>query len=176
MIYFILSLSTILLVLLYNHLKYNNAKVELEKVKKHFIFNCKKDFDGDFTQYNKLSENQKLFLDNLSEYLSCNNLPYLLNRKIYDIFCLKIKNENQSNQLSKISYKFKNYYCVNDIYDLLYFIDNQYHEYIKNHKDLNFKILNTTLFGKEKIDDDELLNMVLNMTLKEFTVTFSTLY
>ncbi len=175
MIYFILSLSIILLALLYNYLKYSNAKAELEKVKNHFIINCQKNFDGNIAQYNKLSENQKQFLDNLSMYIGCNNLLHLLNKKMYDIFCLDMKKVNRSNQLNKLSYKFKDYYCVKDIYDVLYFVDKQYHEYIKNHKDLNFELLNINLFGKEHIGDDELLNMVLNMTLKDFVITFSSL-
>jgi hypothetical protein len=160
---------------LYDYLRYNNAKKELVKIRNHFMHNCKKSLNIKNNSYNELSKNQKSFLKNLSVYIDCNQLPYLLNTKMYNIFCLNSKEINQSKQLRKLSYRFKSYYCVSDIFIVIEFIDKQYHEYINSNKVLNFKSFNTSLFGKEHIDDDELLNMILSMTLKEFIIAFSPL-
>ncbi|WP_169308520.1 hypothetical protein [Nitratifractor salsuginis] len=145
----------------------------MSEIEKHFAEICKKDISYIPEEYNLLSKKQKHFLDNLSKYLNCEKLPYLLDKKIYNIFCLSIKNINIT--LNKFLFRHNNHYCSHAVYDLLYFIDRQYQKYIEINKDINLHALNTKLFGKEKIDDEELLHTILDMTLKDFVIRFSVL-
>jgi hypothetical protein len=171
----ILALSLIMFALIYNYIKYNSAKKELKKIKYHIANNCKKSLPNNQIKYDDIAESQKLFLDDLSRFLECNNLPNLLNKKMYEIFCVDSQYINQSKGLKELAYKYKNFYCSNDIFDILYYIDRHYHKYNLEHNNKDSKTLNMKLFGREHIEDEELLNLILNMTLKEFVNRFSLL-
>ncbi len=171
----ILALSLIIFALIYNYIKYNSAKKELKKIKYHIANNCKKSLPNNQIKYDDIGESQKLFLDDISRFLECDNLPNLLNKKMYEIFCVDSQYINQSKGLKELAYKYKNFYCANDIFDILYYIDRHYHKYNLEHNNKDSKMLNIKLFGRGHIEDEELLNLVLNMTLKEFVNRFSLL-
>lgn len=171
MIYVVLGIAIVLFALLYNHLRYKDALLAVEKLKDHLKKNCENSMDSNHIVHDKFSKSQKLFLDNFSKYMECNKLLYQLDLKMHDIFCLKIK---KINRLDKLAYKFEDYYCI-DVYRIIDFLDDLYHKYSINNKNLNFNTFNIQLFGKENIDDDELLSIILKMTLKEFIVNFAVL-
>lgn len=175
MIYFVLGVSIVMLALLYNHFMYKDAMNTVDKLKDYLQKNCENSITPSLNLYNELSKEQRLFLDKFSKYMECNKLLYQLHLKMHDIFCLDIKKIEQTNRLDKLTYKYEDYYCANDVYEILYFIDNLYEKYLKSNKNLNYKAFNVQLFGKEIIDDNELLNYILKMTLKEFVITFSVL-
>ena len=67
MIYFVLGIAIVIFLLIYNHLRYKDALMLVEKLNNHFKKNCENMMDSNHTLYDKLSKNQKLFLDDFSK-------------------------------------------------------------------------------------------------------------
>ena len=154
----------IVLFIVYDKLKYNNARHCLNLLYKHYKSLCHT--TSNIKEYSQFSEKKKMFIEDLGNHIGCTNIKNVLHLKINEIFCIKYT--DLSNKCNKLVHLFDKYYCVSNIYELQHYIEKLYDDFINIHKDYDTIALNKKIFGKDYLEnDDDLINTILEVTLHD---------
>jgi|GEM_PF-4509348 len=121
-----------------------------------------------------LSNKEEMFLEDLKGYLKCQNITISSEVYLRDIFCLHI-DDSQSKILKELMfYTQKKYYCASDVYILFNFVEDKFTKYL-DHNDVSSSELNISLFGSDKLEEDEVIDKLLELSTLEFIKKFSSL-